>query len=121
MAKELKGRERELACEVAMQTAAEIINKVCGSEGSRIIAITDEGAKLSFSVPPEVVDKIGNPGMTLEEATETLYRLPWSKEWSAGIAAMVYGKPEWEAMPTEERERIQKRLIREKLAPELLA
>ncbi|GAI92038.1 unnamed protein product, partial [marine sediment metagenome] len=56
-----------------------------------------------------------------EEATETLYKLPWSREWSAGIAAMVHGRPEWEAMPAGKREEIQKRLIREKLAPQLLA
>ena len=114
-------KSRELACQAAMEAAAEIINEVCGTEGSKVAAITDKGVKLSFAVPPDVMDKVGNPGMTLEEATETLFRLPWSREWSAGIAAMVHGRPEWDAMPAGKREEIQKRLIKEKLAPALLA
>ncbi|GAI24404.1 unnamed protein product [marine sediment metagenome] len=118
----LDSKSRELACEAAMTAAAEIINEVCGTEGSKVVAITDKGAKLSFAVPPDVMDKINrNPKITLEEATETLYRLPWSREWSAGISRMVYSPERWEAMPAKEREEIQKRLIKEKLAPALLA
>ena len=114
-------KSRELACQAAMEAAAEIINEVCGTEGSKVVAITDKGVKLSFAVPPDVMDKVGNPGMTLEEATETLFRLPWSREWSAGISRMVYSPERWEALSPKEREDIQKRLIREKLAPALLA
>ncbi|GAI82703.1 unnamed protein product, partial [marine sediment metagenome] len=44
--KKLDPKSRELACEAAMRAAAEIINEVCGAEGSKIVAITEEGAKL---------------------------------------------------------------------------
>ena len=106
------------ACRIAIEAAAELVNRVCGETGARAVTIRGKNYSLTFSVPPEVAGKVGNP-MTLEEATETLMRLPWSREWSAGIAEMVYG-PEWEALPPEKREEIQRRLIREKLAPEIV-
>lgn len=109
------------ACRVAIEVAADLINRVCGGTGARAISIGDSEARLTFSVPPDVVKEIdGNPGMTLEEATETLYRLPWAERWSAGVATMAYGKTKWDALSPTEREEIQKRLIREKLAPELV-
>ncbi|GAI25871.1 unnamed protein product, partial [marine sediment metagenome] len=94
MAQKLTPREKQIACETAMNVAAELINEVCGSEGSRIVKINSDAASISFAVPPEVMDKInGNPGITVDD----LMALPWSRGWSEGMLKMVY--PDWPALP----------------------
>lgn len=107
MAPKLTPKERELACSVAMDTAAELINAVCGSEGSRIVKINSDAASISFAVPPDVIDQVdGNPGLTVEN----LLAIPWSREWSLGILRLTH--PEWEAYPPHKREELQRGLLR---------
>lgn len=103
-------------CSTAVEVMTDVLTEVCGREGARVVRLA--GSPMNFVVPGEVANAVG--GLTLEQATDVLYSLPWSREWSKSISAMVYGKSEWEALPAEEQEKIQKRLIREKLAPELL-
>jgi len=106
--------QRELACQVAMDTAAELINSVCMNEGSRVVRINSDAASISFAVPPDVMDKVnGNPGITVED----LMAIPWSREWSAGILKMAH--PDWEAYPEHKRTELTRGLIERKLLPTL--
>lgn len=99
-----------------MEAAANIINEVCGAEGSKIVAITTEGAKLSFAVPPEVMEKInGNPGITVED----LLAIPWSRSWSQSVLRMTH--PEWEAYPESKKQELMRGLIERKLLPTITA
>lgn len=110
----LSPEKRELACSIAMDTAAELINAVCGSEGSRIVKINSDQASISFAIPPDVMDKInGNPGITVDD----LMALPWSRGWSEGMLKMAY--PDWPALPEHKRTELMRGLIERKLLPTL--
>jgi len=116
MARKLTPKERELACEAAMEAAAHIINEVCGAEGSKVVAVREGGTKLSFAVPPEVVEKLkGNPGITVED----LMAIPWSREWAEGVLTMTH--PEWPAYPATKKEELMRSLIERKLLPTIKA
>ncbi|MBA7623307.1 hypothetical protein ES703_30701 [subsurface metagenome] len=112
--RKLSSKERELACSIAMDTAAELINAVCMNEGSRVVRINSDAASVSFAVPPEVMDKInGNPGVSVDE----MLTIPWVKGWTEGILKMTH--PDWEAYPEHKRTELTKGLVERKLLPTL--
>jgi len=110
----LTPREKQIACETAMNVAAELINEVCGSEGSRIVKINSDAASVSFAVPPEVMDKVnGNPGVSVDE----MLTVPWVKGWTVDILKMTH--PDWEAYDDRKRTDLTRGLVERKLLPTL--
>lgn len=112
----LDPKSQELACQIAMETAAEIVNEVCGSEGSRVVAVKEGGAKLSFAVPPETVDIAEeNPELTREERISAIAESGWALGWAEGMTNLV--APE---LTGAEREKTVKRLA-ERVAAEIVS